>query len=286
MAMLDISPPEELSGDLKKDVASLKDYVTRLYKEMEYILMNLDEENVSSAGSVAAENINTTNAKITSSQIKSLSADKINTGTLLVSGNMAVENDSGSVSITSTGLTVSDTDMTLINSGSTLKTIISNDGIQISGKVGTIYKPVFGVDGNGNLTISGTFSTDTSGYQRAVLDDDGLYFEDSGRDKQGWALESDDLGGNMVLYKNGTAKVAMGFDPLNSSYPELLIDACTSSDPQSLRIEAGYRIRINGDYIYLNGANQVIVNADDIYLNGSVHVDGSLDVGGNIVLTV
>ena len=74
--------PRASGGDLKKEVESLKSGFTAVLKELEYLLCNLDEDNVMRAGSVYAENIDTTHAKIADAQIGDLSADKLKTGTL------------------------------------------------------------------------------------------------------------------------------------------------------------------------------------------------------------
>lgn len=74
-------PPSD-SGSLKKDVEQLKSRFTAVLKELEYLLCNLDEENVTRAASVYAENIDTTHAKISDAQIGDLSADKLKAGSI------------------------------------------------------------------------------------------------------------------------------------------------------------------------------------------------------------
>ncbi len=74
-------PPGE-SGNLKKDVDELRTRFTLVLKELEYLLCNLDEENVTRAASVYAENIDTTHAKISDAQIGGVSADKLEAGTI------------------------------------------------------------------------------------------------------------------------------------------------------------------------------------------------------------
>lgn len=74
-------PPNE-SGNLKKDVDDLRTRFTLVLKELEYLLCNLDEENVTRAASVYAENIDTTHALIADAQIEGLTADKLSAGTI------------------------------------------------------------------------------------------------------------------------------------------------------------------------------------------------------------
>lgn len=90
MADIKFLLPEESTGNLKQDFESLKTKFISVLKELEYALGNLDEENVSRAASVYAENIDTTHAKITNAQIGNLSADKLTSG----------EIDAGKINVT------------------------------------------------------------------------------------------------------------------------------------------------------------------------------------------
>lgn len=82
MADIKFLLPEEGTGNLKEDFENLKTKFISVLKELEYALGNLDEENVSRAASVYAEDIDTTHAKINSAQIQSLTADKLTAGTI------------------------------------------------------------------------------------------------------------------------------------------------------------------------------------------------------------
>lgn len=82
MADVKLLIPQSDSGSLKKDVEELKTRFTAVLKELEYLLCNLDEENVTRAGSVYAENIDTRHAKISDAQIGELSADKLTSGSI------------------------------------------------------------------------------------------------------------------------------------------------------------------------------------------------------------
>lgn len=82
MADVKLLIPQSDSGNLKKDVEQLKTRFTAVLKELEYLLCNLDEENVTRAASVYAENIDTRHAKISDAQIGELSADKLTSGSI------------------------------------------------------------------------------------------------------------------------------------------------------------------------------------------------------------
>ncbi len=82
MADVKLLIPQSDSENLKKDVEQLKTRFTAVLKELEYLLCNLDEENVTRAASVYAENIDTRHAKISDAQIGELSADKLTSGSI------------------------------------------------------------------------------------------------------------------------------------------------------------------------------------------------------------
>lgn len=70
------------TGNIEKDYDNLYSWAISLIDELKTILCNLDSGNVSEAGSVKAQNIDVSQAKIKDAQIKSLTADKLTAGTI------------------------------------------------------------------------------------------------------------------------------------------------------------------------------------------------------------
>lgn len=113
MPVFTTGSPKTLSGDSTKDLKVIRDWAVELIDELNYIFGNLDTSNVTEAGSVKAENIDTTTARIKSAQIEMLRADKINAGTIdldnkiTISGssdNTELKIDSSSIEITVKGI--------------------------------------------------------------------------------------------------------------------------------------------------------------------------------------
>ena len=87
--------PKKLSGDSIKDMGVFREWAVELIDELNYIFGNLDTSNVTEAGSVKAENIDTTTARIKSAQIEMLRADKINAGTLNLDNKITISGSNG-----------------------------------------------------------------------------------------------------------------------------------------------------------------------------------------------
>ena len=95
-------------GDINTQVGELQQLLTGLIDNMEWALCNLDAGNVSEAASVRAENIDTTNAKIKSAQIKDLTADKISAGTIDLSDEITISGSDGQLTITDSFFSMKD----------------------------------------------------------------------------------------------------------------------------------------------------------------------------------
>lgn len=99
--------PSRLTGDMARDINSIKKWGTALIDELTYIFNNLDAGNVIEAASVKAENIDTTNARITNAQIGNLTADKLRAGTV-DTDLVVVRNEDGNLTINGSSIRISD----------------------------------------------------------------------------------------------------------------------------------------------------------------------------------
>lgn len=202
-----------LTGDNKKDINVLYNWAVELVDELKNVLLKLDSSNVSEAGSVKAENINTNTARIKDAQIKSLTANKltagtidandievrninaynINTGKLIINDNMGIENENGTLYIDSNSITMLDNEnnkriqlgsdgmgymFTLLNKEGDKGLFMSDDGdVMFTGMLATGEDAFVG----NNLTLSGNRWSSIR-----WEDDDGrevayIYFDPPGR---------------------------------------------------------------------------------------------------------
>lgn len=99
--------PPTLSGNAETDIGKIKRWGTALVDELTYLFNNLDCKNVIEAGTVKAENIDTTTAKITNAQIGSLTADKLAAGTVDTE-RVTVKDKNGRLTISGSELAISD----------------------------------------------------------------------------------------------------------------------------------------------------------------------------------
>lgn len=97
--------PSLNSGDHNKDMKEMREWAMSLTDELRAILCNLDAGNVTEAGTVKAQNIDTAQAKIKDAQIKSLTADKLTAGTI-DTGEITVQGESKTGKMTITGKTI------------------------------------------------------------------------------------------------------------------------------------------------------------------------------------
>lgn len=70
------------TGDIEEDYDRLYNWAVSLTDELKSLLCNLDSGNVTEAGSIKAQNIDASQAKIKDAQIASLTADKLTAGTI------------------------------------------------------------------------------------------------------------------------------------------------------------------------------------------------------------
>lgn len=99
--------PPKLSGNTHEDITAIKRWGTALIDELTYIFNNLDSKNVIEAASIKAENIDTTNAKISNGQIGALTADKLTAGTVDTS-KITVKDKNGKLKISGSEFAISD----------------------------------------------------------------------------------------------------------------------------------------------------------------------------------
>lgn len=151
--------------------------------------------------------IDCTTARIKSAQIQSLKASKIKTGTLDVSDRVTIQGESDAARM-------------VMNA----QTLIFYDKDEQGEEIPRIYmgfdgeKYVFLVqnseatqgihmDENGNIIITGLFSTGTEGQARTVIDKNGIQSYDANGNKAGlWSNDADDNGkrfSDLTLYDNG-----------------------------------------------------------------------------------
>lgn len=175
-------PPSD-SGNLKKDFDELRTRFTMVLKELEYLLCNLDEENVTRAASVYAENIDTTHAKIADAQIEGLTADKLTAGTINADV-VAIKNLSANSIQTGTlntesvviasgdgKLAIYDTVMAMFDSGGVMRLFAGLDTRKtVNGEVNKNYNKFrFDImDGNGTTCIH--FNDDGDAVFSGVID--------------------------------------------------------------------------------------------------------------------
>ncbi|MBQ3471651.1 MAG: hypothetical protein IJH17_04715 [Clostridia bacterium] len=70
------------TGNIEEDYDRLYNWAVSLTDELKSLLCNLDSGNVTEAGSIKAQNIDASQAKIKDAQIASLTADKLTAGTI------------------------------------------------------------------------------------------------------------------------------------------------------------------------------------------------------------
>lgn len=99
--------PPKMTENPTEDVKKLKAWGTALIDELSYIFTHLDAGNVTEAGAVKAENIDTSSAKISNAQIGELTADKLTAGTVNTN-KVTVSSQDGNLSLSGTQLAISD----------------------------------------------------------------------------------------------------------------------------------------------------------------------------------
>ncbi len=100
------SPPP-IAAEMGETVKALREWGVALIDELTYLLANLDSGNVKCAGSVKAENIDTSTARISNAQIGVLNASKLIAGTI-DTNRVTVSSADGNLQLSGTALEITD----------------------------------------------------------------------------------------------------------------------------------------------------------------------------------
>lgn len=193
--------------NMYQDLIRIHDWAMELTDELKYMFCNLDAGNVMEAAKVRAQNIDCTRARISSAQIQSLKASKIKTGTLDVSDKVTIKGESDAARMVMNAQTIIFYEKD--DSGKEIPRIYMGfDGekyvflVQNSDATQGIH-----MDENGNVIITGVFSTGTDGQARTVIDKNGIQSYDSDGQKDGlWCNEPNKVNqsfSDLTLYHNG-----------------------------------------------------------------------------------
>lgn len=177
--------------NMYQDLIRIHDWAMELTDELKYMFCNLDAGNVMEAAKVRAQNIDCTRARISSAQIQSLKASKIKTGTLDVSDKVTIKGESDAARMVMNAQTIIFYEKD--DSGKEIPRIYMGfDGekyvflVQNSDATQGIH-----MDENGNVIITGVFSTGTDGQARTVIDKNGIQSYDADGNKAGlWSNDS------------------------------------------------------------------------------------------------
>ncbi len=228
--------PPNLTGDTQADIKKLKEWGTALIDELTYLFHNLDAGNVIEAGSVKAENIDTTTAFIQNAQIGALSADK------LVAGN--VDTEKVSVSDGGNQLEISGSEI-VIRDKNYDRFLASYD--KKSGKFHFILcnqagQPTVSINSEGNAVFSGQVESSNI-YASNVIGTGSLAYQE----KVGGVFAQMDRTGIKIMQdkeQNRLQKVGMSVGDDGSAY--LVLGAGNGEDSTT----------ING-VVYTNGSFKV-----------------------------
>lgn len=204
--------------NMYQDLIRIHDWAMELTDELKYMFCNLDAGNVMEAAKVRAQNIDCTRARISSAQIQSLKASKIKTGTLDVSDKVTIKGESDAARMVMNAQTIIFYEKD--DSGKEIPRIYMGfDGekyvflVQNSDATQGIH-----MDENGNVIITGVFSTGTDGQARTVIDKNGIQSYDADGKRYGlWCNEPSSYGmryADLTLYCDGNEvfKVYNGID--------------------------------------------------------------------------
>lgn len=180
--------------DINKDMDEVQNWSVALIDELKYILCNLDAGNVTEANSVKAHHIDCSQARIKGAQIQSLKADKISAGTI-DAGKISIKDTSGNgyMELFKQTLTFFENNKLRIHigrddKGNYIFLVQNSDASQ------GIY-----MDENGNIVITGLFSTGTEGQARTVIDKNGIQSYNANGQKAGlWCNELNQVGNRLA----------------------------------------------------------------------------------------
>lgn len=268
--------PPKLTGRADADIETLKRWGTALIDELSYLFNNLDSSNVIEAASVRAENIETSDAKISNAQIGALSADKLVAGSV-DTGKVNVKDNDGRLSISGSEIIISDTNrerfvaaydkregkfrFELYNEDGDLTVSIDSGGDAVFGGMlesAKIYaSTIIGTDRESYENCSGGVFADIDQKGIKIMQDDG----DERKQKVGMAVADDGtayliLGAgngsgkkviNGVVYTNGAFKVEK-----NESYANMGI---VGAKPFMHFWEDSGELWLSGNTVLINGTD-------------------------------
>ena len=227
------TPYLNLGGrDIDKDMDDVQDWSIALIEELRDILCNLDAGNCMEAGKVQAKNIDCSKARIHNAQIQSLTADKLTAGTIdareIIVENIDADNiNTGMLNSGLVNVGNSDSYGSVAFTGDTL---IFNEKVKDeNGKTVNVMRIMMGRDNannyiftvqnrdatqgiymnsDGNIVMTGLFSTGKEGQARTVIDKNGIQSYDANGNRYGlWCNEKNQVGNqlaDLTLYYLGT----------------------------------------------------------------------------------
>lgn len=262
MADVKLLIPTSDSGNLKKDFDELRTRFTMVLKELEYLLCNLDEENVTRAASVYAENIDTTHAKIADAQIESMTADKLTAGTINAD-EVAIKNLSANSIVSGTidadKIKVINLSADLIETGT-----LNTESVMIASGDGklAIYDTVIAMfDSGGNMrffagldtrkTVNGEVNKNYNKFRFDIMDENGascIHFNNDGDAVFSGVIDtaSDINVGNQLCLNNAYEEGGIYYCNKNgSSMASVMCDRFDDSPGILVTAESG--LYINGE---------------------------------------
>ena len=219
--------------------------------ELTYLFNNLDCKNVIEAGTVKAENIDTTTAKITNAQIGSLTADKLAAGTVDTE-RVTVKDKNGRLTISGSELAISD--------GSRQRFCAAYD--KNTGSFEFILRnaegePTVSIDSAGDAHFGGVVEGSTIFSSTVIGTDSASYAENTG----GVFAEMDQTGVKVMQDTGGSRSQKIGMSVGDDGTAYLVLGAGDGTG----------KTVING-VVYTNGSFKVEKN--DTYTNMGI-VGGS-----------
>ncbi len=277
MPNLTTSIPPKLTGNTNADISALKNWGTALIDELTYIFQNLDAGNVSEAGKVKAENIDTTTAKISNAQIGALTAEKITSGTINTD-NVSIASTDGCLSLTGSEIVMRDS---------------ANDRFR------AIYDPdtdnfsfcLYDIDGNptvyigsdGNAAFTGLVESSQIYASTIVGTDSNSYFDKDG----GIFAEIDTKGIKINQDQNGARHQKVGLAAANNGSAYLILGEGNGSGSVTIN---GVKYS-RGAFIaekFSNGASLSIYGSAsgiNLWENGKTDINGSeVTINGRNIL--
>lgn len=218
-------------NDINKDMDDVQNWSISLIDELKYILCNLDAGNCQEASKVKAQNIDCSKAKIHNAQIQSLTADKLTAGTIdareIIVENIDADNiNTGMLNSKLVNVGSSDSYGSVALTGDTL--IFYEKVKDENGKTVNVPRIMMGrdeahnyiftvqsrdakqgiyMDSDGNIVMTGLFSTGTDGQARTIIDKNGIQsYDDDGKRSGLWCNEVNQVGNqlaDLTLYYSG-----------------------------------------------------------------------------------